>query len=146
MHVYNPCVIGLYQWIWITLWYTRVLSRNEFFLGGKMVRGKCALSRGLGPSPQESVSVPLSKHIYSSVSTSRQELSQWHYFKLQLRKLLGGSLSVWGRAPPVDWTLYTHLDYFQVIFTSSKLCALKLASMLLFCGSDGWYSSRYVYM
>ena len=28
----------------------RVLSRNEFF-GGKMVRGKYALGRGLGPFP-----------------------------------------------------------------------------------------------
>ena len=59
-----------------------------------MVRGKSALGRGLGPSPQENVSVPLSEHIYSSVSTGRQELSQCHYFKLQLGKLLGGSLSV----------------------------------------------------
>ena len=71
----------------------RVLSRNEF-LGGKMVRGKCALGRGLGPSPQESVSVPLSEHIYSSVSTGRQELSQCHYFILQMGKLWGGSWSV----------------------------------------------------
>ena len=63
----------------------KVLSRNEFF-GGKMVRRKCTLGRGLGPS-QESVSVPLSKHIYLSVSTGRQELSQCHYFKLQLGKL-----------------------------------------------------------
>ena len=55
-----------------------------------MVRGKCTLGRGLGPSPQESVSVPLSEHIYSSVSTGRQELSQSHYFKLQLVKLWGG--------------------------------------------------------
>ena len=35
----------------------RVLSRNE------LLEGKCALSRGLGPSPQENVSVPLSKHM-----------------------------------------------------------------------------------
>ena len=76
----------------------RVLSRNEFF-GGKMVRGKCALGRGLGPSPQESVSVPLSKHIYSSVSTGRQELSQCHYFKLQLGKLFGGKLECLGEKP-----------------------------------------------
>ena len=67
----------------------RVLSRNEFFWG-KMVKGKCALGRGLGPSPQESVSVLLSKHIHLSVSTGRQELCQCHYFKLQLGKLLGG--------------------------------------------------------
>ena len=73
----------------------RVLSRNEF-LGGKMVRGKCALSRSLGPSPQESVSVPLSEHIYSSVSTGRQELPQCHYFKLQMRKLWGGEAGVFG--------------------------------------------------
>ena len=53
---------------------SRVLSRNGFFFfwgGGKMVKGKCALGRGLGPSTQGSVSVPLSKHIYSSVFTGR---------------------------------------------------------------------------
>ena len=31
-------------------YHTRVLSRNEF-LGEKMVRGKYALGRGLGPFP-----------------------------------------------------------------------------------------------
>ena len=56
------------------------------FLGGKTVRWKCTLGRGLGPS-QESAIVPLSKHIYSSVSTGRQELSLSHYFKLHLGKL-----------------------------------------------------------
>ena len=68
-----------------------------------MVRGKCAISRGLGPSPQESVSVLLSKHIYSSVSTGRQELSQCHYFKLQLGKLFfwgGGKLECSGEKLP----------------------------------------------
>ena len=39
-----------------------------------MVRVKYTLSRGLGPSPQENVSVPLSKHIYSSVLTGSQGL------------------------------------------------------------------------
>ena len=58
-----------------------------------MVRGKCALGRGLGPSPQESVSVLLFKRIYSSVYTGRQELSQCHYFKLQLGKLFRGEAS-----------------------------------------------------
>ena len=77
----------------------RVLSRNEF-LGRKMVRGKCALGRGLGPSPQESVSVLLSKHIHLSVSTGRQELSQCHYLNYNWEKFLGGSLSVWERSPP----------------------------------------------
>ena len=70
-----------------------------------MVRGKCALGRGLGPSPQESVSVPLSELIYSSVSTGRQELSQCYYFILQLGKLLGGKLECLGEKlppPPVD--------------------------------------------
>ena len=61
-----------------------------------MVRGKCALGRGLGPSPQESVIVPLSEHIYSSVSTGRQELSECHYFKLQLGNPLGGEAGVFG--------------------------------------------------
>ena len=68
-----------------------------------MVRGKCALGRGLGPSPQESVSVPLSEHIYSSVSTDRQELSLSHYFKLHLRKCFGGKLEcLREKLPPVD--------------------------------------------
>ena len=61
-----------------------------------MVRGECALGRGLEPSPKESVSVLLSKHIYLSVSTGRQELSQCHYFKLHLGKLLGGKLECLG--------------------------------------------------
>ena len=30
---------------------------------GEMVRGKCTLGRGLGPSPQENVSLPLSQYI-----------------------------------------------------------------------------------
>ena len=53
-------------------------------------RGKCTLGRGLEPSPQESVSVPLSEHIYSSVFTGRQELTVCYYFVLQLGKYLGG--------------------------------------------------------
>ena len=57
-----------------------------------MLSGKCALGRGLGPSPQKSVSVLLSKHIYSSVFTVRQGLTLCHYFKLQLGKLLGRKL------------------------------------------------------
>ena len=55
--------------------------------------GKCALGRGRGPSPQENVSVPLSKHIYSSVFTDRQELTLCHYFKLQFGKTFGGEAS-----------------------------------------------------
>ena len=65
-----------------------------------MVRGKCALGRGLGPSPQESVSALLSEHIYSSVSTGRQELSLSHYFKLHLGKLLEGKLECLGEKHP----------------------------------------------
>ena len=65
-----------------------------------MVRGKCALGRGLGPSLQESVSVPLSEHIYSSVSTGRQELSQCHYFILQMGELLEGKLECLGEKLP----------------------------------------------
>ena len=78
---------------------SRVLSRNEF-LGEKMVRGKCTLGRGLGLSPQESVIVPLSKHIYSSVSTGRQELFLSHYLKLHLGNLLGGKLECLGEKLP----------------------------------------------
>ena len=47
----------------VILHLTRVLSRNGFW-GGKVARGKCVLDRGLRPSPQENVSLPLSKHIY----------------------------------------------------------------------------------
>ena len=75
-----------------------IIGRND--MGGKMVRGKCTLGRGVGPSPQESVSVPLSKHIYLSVSTGRQELSQCHYFKMQLGNLLGGELECLGEKLP----------------------------------------------
>ena len=42
----------------------------------------------------------LSKYIYSSVSTLRQDLSQCHYFKLQLGKLLGGKLECLGEKLP----------------------------------------------
>ena len=44
-------------------------SETGFFFwgGGKMVRGKCALGRGLGPSPQESASVPIRAHLFVSV-------------------------------------------------------------------------------
>ena len=72
----------------------KVLSRNMFF-GGKMAQGKCALGRGLGPFPQENVSVPLSKHIYLSVFTVRQELSQYHYNTLNCNwKILGREASL----------------------------------------------------
>ena len=70
-----------------------------------MVMGKYALGMGLGPSPQESVNVPLSEHMYSSVSTGRQKLSLRHYFKLHLGKLWGGGkLECLGEKspPPVD--------------------------------------------
>ena len=77
----------------------RVPSRNVFF-GGKMVRGKCTLGRGLGPCPQENASVPLSKHIYSSVFTDRQELILCHYFKLQFGTKIGGKLEYLGEKLP----------------------------------------------
>ena len=80
-----------------------------------MVKGKCALGRGLRPSPQESVSVALSEHIYSSVSTGRQELSQCHYFKLQMGKLFGGEASRLN--PANDQTA----DNYQLA-TSTHLC------------------------
>ena len=65
-----------------------------------MVRGKYALGRGLGSFPPGSVSVPLSEHIYLSVSTGRQKLSLSHYFKLHLGKLLGGKLECLGEKLP----------------------------------------------
>ena len=43
----------------------RVLSRN--FFGGEIVWGKCALGRLPWLTPQENVSAPLSKHVYSSL-------------------------------------------------------------------------------
>ena len=97
MHNVYININNLYSGIFIYV--IRILSRNEF-LGWKMVRGKCALGRGLGPSPQESVSVPLSEHIYSSVSTGRQELSQCHYFKFAIGKTFGGEAGVFGGAVP----------------------------------------------
>ena len=48
---------------------------------------------------QESVSVPLFEHNYSSVFTGSQEFALCHYFVLQLGKIWGGSLSVWGVVP-----------------------------------------------
>ena len=58
-------------------WTNRVLSS---FWRERMVRGKYALCMYIGggsgaflPPPQESVSVPLSKHNYSSMFTGRQE-------------------------------------------------------------------------
>ena len=53
-----------------------------------------------GLSPQESVSVPLSEHIYLSVSTGRQKLSLSHYFKLHLGKLLREKLECLGEKLP----------------------------------------------
>ena len=65
-----------------------------------MVRRKCTLVRGLGSSPQESVIVPISERIYSSVSTGRYELSQSHYCKLHLGKPLWGKLECLGEKLP----------------------------------------------
>ena len=84
----------------------RVLSRNEF-LGEKMV-GRITGIGVWGNLLQESVSVPLSEHIYSSVFTGRQSLlyaiilyCNWERF--------GGEAWVFGveasPPPPVDWTL-----------------------------------------
>ena len=74
-----------------------------------MVRGKCTLGRGLGPSPQENVSLPLSKQIYSSVFTGRQGLTLCHYFKLQLGKKLGEKLPP-SRLNPVMHNIYCKQD------------------------------------
>ena len=56
----------------------------------KMVREKCTLGRGLKPSPQENISVPLSKHICLPVFTVRQELSLCHYLYWNWENSLGG--------------------------------------------------------
>ena len=61
------------------------------------------IEKGLGllPLPQESVSVPLSKHIYLLVFTGRQELSLCQYFELQLGNILDGKLEcLWEILPP----------------------------------------------
>ena len=90
------------------------------FLGGKMVRWRCALGRVPGLSPLESVSVPLSEHIYSSVSTGRQELSQCHYFKLQLGKFLGGKLEcLEEKLPPHPTPSRLNLEYIIIWFMNN---------------------------
>ena len=78
------------------------------FFGGE-VRPR---HRDWGNLLQESVSVPLSEHIYSSVSTDRQKFALCHYFVLQLEKFGAEAwVRIWGRSfpptsqPPVDWTL-----------------------------------------
>ena len=87
-----------------------------------MVRGKCILGRDLGPS-WESVSVPLSEHIYSSMSTGRQELSQCHYLNCNREIFFfgwgGGSLSVRGRSsPPLRFTVATYVAlYYPVLYS-----------------------------
>ena len=66
----------------------RVQSRNVFWGGDG--RGKYALGIGVWGNPlQESVSLPLSEHIYSSVFTGTQEFALCHYFVLQLGKIWG---------------------------------------------------------
>ena len=51
-----------------------------------MLRGKCALGRGLGLSPKESVSVLLSKHIHLSVART----FSMPLFEIAIGKTLGG--------------------------------------------------------
>ena len=63
-------------------------------------RGKCILDGGLGPSPQENVSVPLSKHIHLSMITGRQELSLCQNFTLQLGRNFGGKHECLGEKLP----------------------------------------------
>ena len=94
----------------------RVLSRNRF-LGGKYTLGIGVKGNLL----QESVSVPLSKHIYSSVFTGRQEFALCHYFVLQLGKVWGEAWVFGGDAspprPPVDWTLTnTAMSLYRVMY------------------------------
>ena len=69
----------------------RVLSTLECVFGGEDGKGGVHPRYGSGGLPsQDNVSVPLSKHIYLSVFTGREELSQCHYFKLQLGKIFLG--------------------------------------------------------
>ena len=70
---------------------------------GKMVRGKCDLGRVWGYSLQESVSVLLSKYIYLSVFTGRQEFSLGYYLNINSEKNISGQwgkLECLGRSPP----------------------------------------------
>ena len=115
----------------VNMFIFRVQSRNEFF-GGKMVSGKCALGRGSGASPQESVSVLLSKHIYSSVFTVRQGLTLCHYFKLQLGKLLRGKLEcLEEKLPPTHPSrlkpdiINVHAHYLHLNCSIAPLCPLR---------------------
>ena len=77
-------------------------SYTGFYLGtGFGVGGRWyTLDRSLGPPPQENVSMPLSKHVYSSVLTGRQGLTLCHNLKLQLGKIGGGEAGVFGEVPP----------------------------------------------
>ena len=76
-----------------------------------MVRGKCTLGRGVEqslspppppppPPPKKNDSVPLFKHIYSSVFSGRQELTLCHYYILQLGEKLEGKLECLGEKLP----------------------------------------------
>ena len=69
--------------------------------GGKMVREKYALGRGLGPLPRKMLS--LSKHIYSSVFTCLLAGKSFLYANIinsNRRNILGRSQSVCGRSFP----------------------------------------------
>ena len=88
----KPCIDCAYiyvpdNWILFLLYCQGSISLGSFFWGGGR---KYALGIGVCGNPlQESVSVSLSKHIYSSVFTGRQEFTQSHYFVLQLGKIWG---------------------------------------------------------
>ena len=109
--------------------------------GGEVGRGKYALGRGLGPSPQESVSVPLSKHIHSSILLADNSLLYAIIFVLQLGKYLGGSLNVWGRSWRLNLacaaidirrcTIYKHSPYDDFIAACSLHNVLPLMSQIM---------------
>ena len=65
-----------------------------------MIRGKCALGRGSEGFPV--FSMPLSKLIYPSAFTERQELSMCHCFVLQMGIYFVESPQPPSRSNPAD--------------------------------------------
>ena len=85
----------------------------EMGFWGKMVKGKAF-------PPQENVSVPLSKHLYLSVFTSRQELSQCHYLKLQLGNILGAAKRTYLKPNPLCHSSHLPQELCSVLLLQLK--------------------------
>ena len=84
--------------------------------------------------------MPLSEHIYSSVSTGRQELSQCHYFKLQLGKLFGGKLECLGeKLPPSRLNSEIYMNEYQLCHGVKHLSPSIKSIPLKCCGMSDIY-------